>query len=297
MKMGLSVVCVGHVNFLLGALVHGVVLRHIGLSERAGVAQVVASNVLALVTGLIGIVVGVLAIILSKNKKNRGLTWSLFAGSLAAAVTAAASAVGLLVSVAMSIRQRGRSLLTSCAGSDASGYSSCPFDPTLLNRTTLILWVPLVGTCVIQMVFSSRCFAACLSFLGLSCRPKSNRRQHYGRAINVVRPLEVATSAIEPPRSHAEPPTRSAEPSKSDHHLPRWNSAPPRQQRLPPALSHYTPRQHQSLPPSERRPLRQSYRERSHRQRPETGTGSPQRAPEQHHLLERATMERSSFWV
>lgn len=50
MKMGLSMVCVGHVNFLLGALVHGVVLRHVSPNQQM---EVVVSNVLALVTGLV----------------------------------------------------------------------------------------------------------------------------------------------------------------------------------------------------------------------------------------------------
>ncbi|XP_026202401.1 transmembrane protein 54b isoform X2 [Anabas testudineus] len=137
MKMGLCLVFVGHVNFLLGALVHGVVLRHISLSNHNTAVEVVISNVVALVTGLIGTVVGILAIILSKNKKSRGLTWSLFSVSLGAAVMAAASAIGLFVSVVIAIVQNGRSLLAYCRFPDAIGYSAvnneCPFDPTRVN--------------------------------------------------------------------------------------------------------------------------------------------------------------------
>lgn len=73
MKMGLSMVLVGHVNFLLGALVHGVVLRHINLHKQARAMEYAISNVVALTSGLVGIIVGILAIILSKNKKSRGL--------------------------------------------------------------------------------------------------------------------------------------------------------------------------------------------------------------------------------
>ncbi|GLD57986.1 transmembrane protein 54-like isoform X1 [Lates japonicus] len=134
MKMGLSMVLVGHLNFLLGALVHGVVLRHINLHKQARAMEYAISNVVALTSGLVGVVVGILAIVLSKNKKSRCLTWSLFAVSLAAAVMAAASAVGLLVSVVRAIIHGGRSLLTHCRFPDAIGYSSitneCPFDPT-----------------------------------------------------------------------------------------------------------------------------------------------------------------------
>ncbi|XP_067363811.1 transmembrane protein 54b isoform X3 [Channa argus] len=140
MKMGLSMVCVGHVNFLLGALVHGVVLRHISVNKEATVMQVVISNVVALTSGLVGIIVGILAIILSKNKKSRGLTWSLFTVSLAAAVMAGAAAVGLFVSVVMALIHGGRSILIYCHSPDANGdmlTNDCPFDPTRIDISAI----------------------------------------------------------------------------------------------------------------------------------------------------------------
>ncbi|KAM9776631.1 transmembrane protein 54b isoform 1-T1 [Syngnathus typhle] len=134
MKMGLSMVLVGHVNFLLGALVHGVVLRHINLHKQARAMEYAISNVVALASGLVGIVIGILAIVLSKNKKSRALTWSLFSSSLISSLMASASAIGLLVSVVRAIIHGGRSLLTHCRFPDAVDYSSvtneCPFDPT-----------------------------------------------------------------------------------------------------------------------------------------------------------------------
>ncbi|KAM3596221.1 uncharacterized protein V6R79_010637 [Siganus canaliculatus] len=317
MKMGLSMVLIGHVNFLLGALVHGVVLRHINLHKQARAMEYAISNVIALTSGLVGIVVGILAIVLSKNKKSRGLTWSLFAVALAAALTAAASAIGLSVSVIRAIIHGGRSLLTHCRFPDAIGYSSvtneCPFDPTRIYSTTLILWVPLIVTCLIQMVFSARCFSVCLSFLGLPCCPK-RRPRDYGRGPpkrTAERPPRYGESSTRhgqplprytqsPPRygesstRNAEPPTRYAEPltsrvasQRSSNDPKRQNSEPPKQHRRPP------PPQYRSLPPSERQPLRQPSRERSEGSR----VGSQERTPEQHHLLERGTLERSSFWI
>uniref|UniRef100_A0AAQ5YEE6 Transmembrane protein 54b n=2 Tax=Amphiprion ocellaris TaxID=80972 RepID=A0AAQ5YEE6_AMPOC len=308
MKMGLSVVLVGHVNFLLGALVHGVVLRHINLHKQARAMEYAISNVVALTSGLVGVVVGVLAIILSKNKKSRGLTWSLFTVSLVAALMAAASAIGLLVSVVRAIIHGGRSLLTHCRFPDAIGYSSvtneCPFDPTRIYSTTLILWVPLIVTCVVQLVFSARCFGVCVSFLGLPCCPTRKKPRDYGRAINVVRPIEEVAQYTEPPRSYSEPaschterPRHYNEPPRRTTAPPRRTTAPPRQHHQPPPPPQHPPRQHQSLPPSERRPLHQPYRERSDRERAETRAGSQQRPPEQHQLLQRGTLERSSFWI
>nr|XP_040043784.1 transmembrane protein 54-like isoform X2 [Gasterosteus aculeatus aculeatus] len=193
MKMGLCVLLLGHVNFLLGALMHGVVLRHVGINKQAGATGHAIANVVALASGLVGIVGGILAIVLSKNKKSRGLTWSLLSVSLAAALTAAASAVGLSVSAVSAAIRDGRNLLTHCRFPDAVGYfgitDECPFDPTRIYRTALILWVPLILTCVTQMVFSARCFAVCLSFLGLTCCRNRKTTRDLRQAINVVRPM------------------------------------------------------------------------------------------------------------
>ncbi|XP_060948713.1 transmembrane protein 54b [Limanda limanda] len=313
MKMGLCMVLIGHVNFLLGALVHGVVLRHISLHKQARAMEYAISNVVALTSGLVGIVVGILAIVLSKNTRSRGLTWSLFIVSLVAAVTAAASSVGLLVSIVRAIIHGGRSLLTHCRFPDAIGYSSitneCPFDPTRIYSTTLILWLPLIATCITQMVFSAQCLAVCSSFLGLPCCRNKKQPKDHGRAINVVRPMEAAaapsrytdspSSSSEPPSHYPEPPRRgySQPPKPSTAPSRQQHTAPSRQQYRPPPPLQHPPRLYQSLPASERQPLRQPHRERSDRERPVTRAGSQQTAPEQHQLLERGTMERSSFWI
>lgn len=51
--MGLALVLVGHVNFLLGALVHGAVLRHINVHAQARTMEYAISNVIAIVAGLV----------------------------------------------------------------------------------------------------------------------------------------------------------------------------------------------------------------------------------------------------
>nr|XP_057903508.1 transmembrane protein 54b isoform X2 [Doryrhamphus excisus] len=293
MKMGLSMVLVGHVNFMLGALVHGVVLRHINLHKQARARDYAISNVVALATGLVGIVMGILAIVLSKNKRRRGLTWSLFSVSLASSLMAAASAIGLFVSVVRAIIHGGRSLLTHCRFPDAIGYSSitneCPFDPTRIYSTTLILWVPLIVTCVVQLIFSARCLSVCVSFLGLPCCCYLQRkRPREARAIKAVRPLEVlAASRVTKQRHHSEaPPNRYTEAPRNYSEPRRQVSQPVRQQR-----PQRPPTQYRSLPPAQRQPRRERP------QRPDRGQGSQERPPEQHHLLERGTLERSSFWI
>uniref|UniRef100_A0A674NEJ2 Transmembrane protein 54a n=1 Tax=Takifugu rubripes TaxID=31033 RepID=A0A674NEJ2_TAKRU len=180
MKMGLGLVLVGHVNFLLGALVHGVVYRHITVRVQAPMMVYAVSNVIAIVAGLLGIISGIVAIVLSKNKKNRTLQWVLLVFGFLAGLIALAAAVALSVSVVEAIIYQGESLLKQCnfkdsddADSSSSITYECPFDPTRLYSTTIILWVPLILMCVVEMVFSFRCSAVCCSFLYLCpCRRK-----------------------------------------------------------------------------------------------------------------------------
>ncbi|CAJ1073919.1 transmembrane protein 54a isoform X1 [Xyrichtys novacula] len=217
MKMGLGLVLVGHVNFLLGALVHGAVLRHINVHTQARTMEYAISNVIAIVAGLVGIISGITAIVLSKNKKNRILQWVLLVFSFIAGLLAVASILGLSVSIVKAIIHKGWSLLTHCKFSDKDVGSSsityeCPFDPTRIYGTTIILWVPLILMCLVETVFSFRCFAACTSFLYLCpCRKRPIRAKR----------VRIQRSAPTSPSSpQVDPPTDvEAEPAEQDELL------------------------------------------------------------------------------
>lgn len=68
--------------------------------------------------------------------------WSLFTVGLAAALMAAASAIGLTVSVARAVIHGRQSLLTHCQFPDATGHfnitNECPFDPTRIYVSVLV---------------------------------------------------------------------------------------------------------------------------------------------------------------
>ncbi|KAF5901257.1 transmembrane protein 54-like isoform X3, partial [Clarias magur] len=167
MKMGLCMVLVGHMNFLLAALVHGTVLRHISLDTQT--LEYAISNILALTAGLVGGLVGILTIVLSKNQKNRVLTWCVCMLSAVGGVLAAASVVGLLVALVWTLIYGTKGLLQHCNLPDDMSYFSitfeCPYDPTRIYGTTLILWVPLIVMSAVEMVISGRCCAASVSFI------------------------------------------------------------------------------------------------------------------------------------
>ncbi|XP_056336479.1 transmembrane protein 54b isoform X2 [Danio aesculapii] len=170
MKMGLSMVLVGHVNFLLAALVHGVVLRHFSL-QRGQAMESAISNVIALTAGMLGVITGILTIVQSKNIKNR--TWSLLVLSAVAGLVAAASVIGLTVSLIKTVIHGEKRLLAYCGYSDGRSHltiaNECPFDPTRIFSTTIVLWVPLILLSAVEMLFSGRLFALCISSLGLPC--------------------------------------------------------------------------------------------------------------------------------
>ncbi|XP_072303837.1 uncharacterized protein [Eucyclogobius newberryi] len=312
MKMGLTVILIGHVNFMLAALVQGVVLRHINFQKHHRALEFAISTVLALTAGLVGIVTGILTIVLAKNRKSRCLTWTVFAFSLTAAILSGMSALGLFVAVVTAIKHNGRSLLSHCRFPDAISYSSvtneCPFDPTRVYSTTLILWLPLIVTSMVQLVFTSRCFAVCTSFLELPCCcccccAHKKRPKLFGRSISIVKPLEADPAHFSPPQtstlvppSHPLPPP----PQRRSTTSPAPPAQPPRGTGRPfqpaarsaPALVQYTESatrlshngSHCSEPP--RIPTYLDATTRPHRDSSKAHTSRPlppQYAPRQHY--------------
>uniref|UniRef100_A0A3P9MYC1 Transmembrane protein 54a n=1 Tax=Poecilia reticulata TaxID=8081 RepID=A0A3P9MYC1_POERE len=169
MKMGLTLVLVGHVNFLLGALVHGVVLRYFIVQVKLRTLIFAVFNVTA-----IGIINGIVAIVLSKNKKNKTLV-----STFPLSFLGLAAALGLSYSLVRAIILRKERVLKNyCkffdeAPDPATVTNECPFDPTRIYATSIILWMPLIIMCIVESVFTFRCFAACTSFLYLCpCRKK-----------------------------------------------------------------------------------------------------------------------------
>ncbi|XP_017310792.1 transmembrane protein 54b isoform X3 [Ictalurus punctatus] len=205
MKMGLCMVLVGHVNFLLAALVHGTVLRHITLDTQT--LEYAISNILALTAGLVGILVGILTIVFSKNEKNRVLTWWVCMLSAVGGVLAAATVVGLLIALVWTFIYGTKGLLLHCNLPDDMSYFSitfeCPFDPTRIYGTTLILWVPLIVMSVVEFVVSGRCCAVSVSFIRRRTRIHCETRPVCN---TMVETLRAAVPPVIP--CHVPPPPR-----------------------------------------------------------------------------------------
>ncbi|XP_028836729.1 transmembrane protein 54a [Denticeps clupeoides] len=173
MKTGLGLVLVGHVNFLLGGLEHGAVLRHINMNKEDRDSEYAISNFIALVSGLMAIIAGISAIVLSRNMQNKSLNWFLLVVCILAALLAAASAVGLVYSMVMALAFKGINVQDNCKSPDTIGYfnitNECPYDPTRIYGTTIVLWIPLILLSMVEVAFAGQCCATSVFFLDLPC--------------------------------------------------------------------------------------------------------------------------------
>lgn len=68
MKKGLTLILVGHINFILGAIVHGNVLRHISQPSKHITTEYTAANIISVTSGLLVSQLGI-AVILCFNIK------------------------------------------------------------------------------------------------------------------------------------------------------------------------------------------------------------------------------------
>ncbi|XP_018420002.1 PREDICTED: transmembrane protein 54 [Nanorana parkeri] len=172
MKVGLALIVIGHLNFIVGAIIHGLVLRHVGRHSL----HYSVTNIIAVASSILTISCGIVAIVLSRYLKKTTLRWATLLLSITNAVLSAASTVGIAVSVVMTVANGGRTLLSSCTFTHLQLIQisyECPFDPTRIYSTTLCLWVISILLDATEVVFSARCYVTVLRLMDVQlCRKK-----------------------------------------------------------------------------------------------------------------------------
>ncbi|XP_077186038.1 keratinocyte-associated protein 3 isoform X3 [Paroedura picta] len=152
MRSGISMVVIGHLNLVLGAIVHGSVLRHVARPNRAVTLEYAVANIIAVVSGFLG--------------------WVLLLVALANALISGACCVGLVVALSLTVASGGRHLLAGCnisvlpAGSHIM-TNECPFDTTRIYDTALVLWLASVVMAATEAGLSAWCCVASLSLRGI----------------------------------------------------------------------------------------------------------------------------------
>lgn len=179
MQKGLTLILVGHINFILGAIVHGSVLRHISKPSQHITTEYTAANIISVTSGLLSIVTGIIAIVVSRNLHVFKLHIGLLIASFLNALLSAACCTGLLLAISITVAHDGEGLMLGCNDTEVpinarSPVSArCPFDSTRIYDTTLALWVPCAVLSAIEAGLSVWCFVVGLALRGLAPCGKS----------------------------------------------------------------------------------------------------------------------------
>ncbi|XP_051502445.1 keratinocyte-associated protein 3 [Myxocyprinus asiaticus] len=173
MKKGLTLIVVGHVNFILGAIVHGSVLRHISKPSNEISTEYTVSNIISVTSGLLSIASGIVAILVSRNITNLKLHIGLLVSSCLNALLSTACFVGLLLAISLTISGDGSVLMKGCNSTNMPVNArspiivNCPFDATRIYDTTLALWFSCAGFTAIEAALSVWCFIVGLTLRGI----------------------------------------------------------------------------------------------------------------------------------
>ncbi|NP_001089091.1 keratinocyte associated protein 3 L homeolog [Xenopus laevis] len=174
MRAGITLIFVGHVNFILGAIVHGTVLRHVANPEKRVSPEYFTANVISVVSGLLSISAGICAILASRNLRRVHIQWALLVLSLLNSVLSAACFVGLVLAVSLTIANGGKNLISGCNSTvlpaDTRSVvmsNECPFDTTRIYDTTLALWFPSMFLSAVEVLLSVRCCVVAFILRGI----------------------------------------------------------------------------------------------------------------------------------
>lgn len=179
MRRGLTLIIVGHINFILGAIVHGSVLRHISKPDQHTSTEYTVTNIISVTSGLLSIVTGIIAILMSRNLFQIKLQIGLLVASILNVLLSAACCVGLLLAISITVAHNGEGLMKGCNDTEVpinarSPVSArCPFDTTRIYDTTLALWIPCALFAAFETGLSVWCFIVGLVLRGVEPCGKS----------------------------------------------------------------------------------------------------------------------------
>ncbi|XP_071988354.1 keratinocyte-associated protein 3 [Engystomops pustulosus] len=186
MRTGIALIFVGHVNFILGAIVHGTVLRHVANPEKRVSPEYCSANIISVVSGLLSITTGICAILASRNLGRARIHWALLALALLNSLLSAACFVGLVLSVTLTIANGGKNLISGCNATvlpaDTRSVimsNECPFDTTRIYDTTLALWFPSIILSAAEVGLSIRCCVVAFILRGIGPCSETYQRQRF----------------------------------------------------------------------------------------------------------------------
>ncbi|XP_078094038.1 keratinocyte-associated protein 3-like [Mustelus asterias] len=191
MKVGIALIITGHLNFILGAITHGTVLRHVTLPGDGISVEYSVTNIMSAISGILTICTGIVVIVLSGNMPRTVLQYIVFVSSMLNSLISTACMLILGISVVMTIANGGRTLLTLCHLSSTKDViqvtNECPFDPTRIYDTTLAMWIPCLILSGVEAFLSIRCFLVTMNLLG----GKKQRLKHDRKEVKQKDSVEI----------------------------------------------------------------------------------------------------------
>lgn len=180
MKTGLILIIIGHLNFITGAMVHGMVLRHIANPQDSISLNYAISNVIMVISAILTISCGITAIVLSRYVSRKSLGWAVASLSISSALLSLLCLGGLAVCIILTFVNHGQALLAMCTFADVDLIQiahECPFDPTRIYSSALVLWSLSFLLDGVEIVFSVRCFLITLVLLDLRLCHRTTRKK------------------------------------------------------------------------------------------------------------------------
>ncbi|XP_062934222.1 keratinocyte-associated protein 3 isoform X3 [Cynocephalus volans] len=187
MRAGLALILLGHLNLLLGAVLHGTVLRHVANPRGAVTSEYTTANVISVGSGLLSVSVGLVALLASRNLLHPPLHWALLALALVNLLLSVACSLGILLAVSLTVANGGRRLIADCHPGlldpwvpldQDPGHTDCHFDPTRIYDTALALWIPSLLMSAVEAALSGYCCVAALTLRGVGpCRKEGLQGQ------------------------------------------------------------------------------------------------------------------------
>ncbi|XP_029315347.1 keratinocyte-associated protein 3 isoform X2 [Cottoperca gobio] len=174
MKKGLTLILVGHINFILGAIVHGNVLRHISKPGKHITTEYTVANIISVTSGLLSIICGIIAIVVSRNLHVLKLQIGLLIASFLNTLLSAACCIGLILAISITVSHNGEGLMLGCNDTEipinarSPVSARCPFDTTRIYDTTLAMWIPCAVLAAVEAGLSVWCFIVGLVLRGLA---------------------------------------------------------------------------------------------------------------------------------
>lgn len=172
--MGLTLIIVGHISFILGAIVHGSVLRHISKPNQHITTEYTVANIISVTSGLLSIATGIFAILMSRNLRLIKMQLGLIISSFLNVLLSAACSTGILLAISLTIANNGQGLMVGCSDTQmpvsarSPVSAKCPFDTTRIYETTLTLWIPCAVFAAFEAGLSLWCFIIGLALRGLA---------------------------------------------------------------------------------------------------------------------------------